>query len=592
MRRVRVVAVAAAIAAAFAAPASPQTSVSSALQILGSVTNAAGPVANALVVALNLSSFDTTQTFSSADGTFSLPSLQAGIYKIIAVKNGFAPAIATIMPTGKAHKVTLRLGSEGRSKTRDDEIWEVRGSLPGDVLREIDQILEPVNAKQSSYDIPRFKGQMVSMTGMAAAKQADGPAFAQTGLGVQSRIGDNWQMAIRGDMQRFDDPTDNQTFGAPVAQSSAMSMELRSSPTESVRYVTTRSMWRYADGEDSALQAGVRSDNLEWQHGDARVKVRYFAHDNVFQSAVGSDLVEVAGDTTLLQTRRNDFGVSLRVRQESVRTTMTDTLRTADVDANGTVALVPSFIVHYGMSSRLGLERTEWAPSTGVEWKITKNTAVIGSGSYKVLDNSTDARLVPTFVSWSSDDGQVLPRYSYSFGIVSNRDESNQISAIMTMSAADEPLRIIISDGTQQFWDSVLVDSGDTRRDLRVAYRHDFGPRFAVDIATTAGTATPRDYAHSMQKVYVSGDLQTIFTPTRTTLAVSYRDIDVPQVKGGDYHSSRMNVRMAQSLYLPIDVKLLIGFELVHAQNSPYLLDTLLPEQTAKKYIGGLAVNF
>ncbi len=592
MRQVRVVAVAVAIAAAFAAPARPEVALPSVLQILGNVTNAARPVGNALVIALNLNSFDTTQTFTLADGTFSLPRLQTGIYKIIAVKTGFAPAIATIMPTKRDQRLTLRLQTEGKSKTRSDEIWEIRGSLPGDVLREIDQILEATATTQASYDIPRFKGQMVSMTGMAATKQADGPSYAQTGLGVQSRIGDNWQLGIRGDMQRFDDPTDNQTFGQPVAQSSVMSMELRSSPTEAVRYAGTRSMWRYADGiDDAPMQAGVRSDNLEWQHGDARVKVRYFAHDNVFQSAVGSDVLEVAGDTTLVQTRRNDIGVSLRVRQESVRTTMTDTLRTADVDANGTVALVPSFIVHYGMASRLGFDRTEWAPSTGIEWKLTRNTALIGSAAYKVFDTSTAARLVPSLVAWS-DDTQVLPRYTYSFGFMSTRDDRNQVSAVMTISAADEPLRVIINDGTQQFWDSLLVDSGDMRRDIRLAYRHDFGPRFAIDIATTAGTATPRQFSRDTQKVYVTGDLQTIFAPTRTTLAVSYRDINQPHIKGGDYHSSRVNVRMAQSLYLPIDMKLLIGIELVHAQNSPFLLDTLLPEETSKKYIGGLAVNF
>ena len=584
-------AVAAAIVAVVAVPARPEVALPTALQILGTVTNAARPVANALIVALNLNSYDTIQTFTTADGKFTLPPLQTGIYKIIAVKAGFTPAVATVMPTKSDHKVTLRLQSQATSKTRDDEIWEIRGSLPADVLREIDQILEqPATVKPASYDIPRFKGEMLSMTGMPAAKQADGPTFAQTALGVQSRIGDNWQLGIRGDMQRFDDPTDNQTFGQPVAQSSAMSMELRSSPTESVRYVSTRSMWRYVDAPDSPAQAGVRSDNLEWEHGGARVKVRYFAHDNVFQSAVGSDVIEVAGDTTLLQTRRNDFGVSLRVRQENVRTTISDTLRSADVAANGRVELVPSFIVQYGMASRVGMDRTELAPSTGIEWKLRKNTSLIGSASYKMIDNATSSRLEPT-LTWS-EDGQVLPRYTYSFGFISDRDENNRFSAIATISAADTPVRMIITDATQQFWDSLYVDSGDTRRDLRLSYRHDFGPRFAIDVTTAAGTATPRDLSSDMKKVYVTADLQTIFAPTRTTMAVSYRDIDEPITRVLDYRSSHVNVRVAQSLYLPLDVKLLLGVELVHAQNSPFLLDTLLPEDTAKKYIAGLAVNF
>jgi len=190
-------------------------------------------------------------------------------------------------------------------------------------------------------------------------------------------------------------------------------------------------------------------------------------------------------------------------------------------------------------------------------------------------------------------DGHVLPRYAYSFGFVSSRDERNRFSAIGTVSAADAPFRVFFSEANQQFWDGLSVDTGDIRRDLRLAYRHEFGSNFAIDVATTAGTATPRQYSGDVQKVYVTGDLQTIFTPTRTMLAVSYRELQQPQTgRRGDYRSERVNMRMAQSLYLPIDVKVLLGIELARAENSPFLLDIRVPDQATKKYIGGLSLNF
>jgi len=114
-----------------------------------------------------------------------------------------------------------------------------------------------------------------------------------------------------------------------------------------------------------------------------------------------------------------------------------------------------------------------------------------------------------------------------------------------------------------------------------------------VDIATTAGTATPQQFSPDLQKVYVMGDVQTIFVPTGTSLAISYREIQQPQAEeGSDYHSARMNVRMAQSLYLPVDVKLLLGVELARVTNSPFLLDPMLEEGTSRRYVGGLALNF
>ena len=81
--------------------------------------------------------------------------------------------------------------------------------------------------------------------------------------------------------------------------------------------------------------------------------------------------------------------------------------------------------------------------------------------------------------------------------------------------------------------------------------------------------------------------------PTRTSLAVSYREIQQPGENGEeDYETERIHLRMAQSLYLPIDIKLLLGLELARAENSPYLMDSLTPEGRSKKYIGGLALNF
>jgi hypothetical protein len=253
--------------------------------------------------------------------------------------------------------------------------------------------------------------------------------------------------------------------------------------------------------------------------------------------------------------------------------------------------VVPAFIVHYGMASRLGLDGTQWAPRTGVEWKIGQ-TSLIANGMYKVWDQSRGPLVLPSIVVWS-DDSRVMPRYSYSFGIVSGSDEGDRMSAIATVSAIDAPIRMVFSDGFEPFWDGMYVDSGDTRRDLRVAYRKDIAHKLAIDVSTSAGTATAsRIQPLAGEKVYITGDLQSTWTPTGTSLAVSYRELQQPQSVGTTYKSERVNLRMSQSLRLPIDLKLLLGLEIAHAQNSPFLFDVNEPDGSTKKYMGGLAVNF
>jgi len=558
------------------------------VQVLGSVTNAARPVANALVIALNLSSFNATQTYSTADGAYKLPQLESGIYKIIAVKQGFAPAIATILPKIALQHVNLALlADKAGRKSANQEMWEIRGSLPPDILRELDQALAP--PQPVSYQVPRIRGEMMSLTGVADETAA--PAFAQTALGVQSRIGDAWQLGFRGNLHRVENPADTQTFGTPAAQSSVMSMELRSSPTDAYKVASTQSWWRYRDPitAQSGDEADVRAHSLEWEHGDARVQVRYFAQSNLYQSnPLGSELVEIGGNTTVMQTRRSDLGVSVRVVQESLRNATVAPMRTADVAANASLELAPAFTVHYGVASQIGVDGAAWAPRTGAEWKLTKKTALVIGAMHKVADTQRNAMLPETVTALDELHG--LPRYSYSFGIVSGDEESNRLSAIATVTALDTPMRLIFNDGFEQFWDGLYVEGGDIRRDVRISYRRDLGRWMAIDLATSAGSATN---GIDSAKVYVTGDLQSIFYPTGTTVAVSYREIEQPQTLHRDYKSERVNVRMAQSLHLPVDLKLLLGMEIAHAINSPFLLDSLDPQQTGtRKYIGGLALNF
>ncbi|HEX3578292.1 MAG TPA: carboxypeptidase-like regulatory domain-containing protein [Thermoanaerobaculia bacterium] len=605
MRRLRAIAIASAAIVILAVPAQSEVPLPAFLQVLGNVTSSTRPVGNALVIALNLNSLDAIQTFSASDGTFSLPQLPAGVYKIIAMKYGFAPAIETIVPTKKDHRVKLKMEAEKQARGTNQQMWEIRGSLPPDILREIDMVMTPPPdpigpAATAAYEMPRFRGDMTSMTGMSSGStSASGAAFAQTAFGLQSRIGENWQLGFRGNLHRVEDPTDGDSFGTPAAQASAAQIELRSSPTDSYKLASTRSWWRYRDDlpEDSH-QADIRSHNFEWEHGGSRVQVRYLAQQNLFAATPGSDLIEIAGGTSVIQTRRNEVGVSLRVTQESLRgapgTVTGPTLRTADLTANAKFEIVPAFTVNYGMSSRVGLYGTEWAPRSGAEVKIGRDTAIVVSGMYKVVD-AMHQNTLPSVIVWS-DDSRLLPHYAYSAGIVSGDTAREHFSVIGSVSAADTPLRIVFTDGLEHFWDGLYIDAGDVRRDLRVAFRKELGSRFLLDVSSMAGTATPSHptvNARGMDKLYVAGDVESTFSPTRTTLAVSYRQIQQPQPNGGDaYRTHRVDLRVAQSLHLPLDLKVLLGIELARSENSRILLDALDADGSTRRYLGGLSVNF
>jgi hypothetical protein len=588
MRAVRTIAVASVVAALCATANAASAPLPSVLQVLGSVTTAARPVGNALVIALNLNTLEANQTFSGSDGAFALANLPAAVYKIIAIKAGFAPAMTMVVPTKEKHRVALKLENE-KDATANQRIWELRASLPPDVLRELDNVLaERVAALPGDTLGPRFRGEMSSMTAVSQASAA--PAFAQTALGVESRLGDTWQLGFHGNLHRVIDPTENH-FAAPVAESSVMQMELRSSPTDSVRVASTKSWWRYADNGAAPDDADIRSHNIEWEHGDARLQVRYLAQQNLFLTNPGSDLIEVAGNTTVMQSEHADIGVALRVTQESVRNSANTTYRMADLTASANLDVAPSLMLQYGMSSRVGVYGAEWAPRTGAEWKVTKKTSLVVSGMYKVLDRPTTYDM-PSIVAWT-DESRVLPHYSYSAGIMHGDEQHEGFSAIATVMRADAPLRVIFNDAFEQFWDGLYVDTGDVRHDLRVALRKELMKRVLVNLSSSAGLVKPGAIVmlNDGTKHFVTGDLDSTYEPTGTTLSLSYREMRQP-LRSGDYRSERVNIRIAQSLHMLLDLKLLAGVEVARAQNSPYLLDTIDPDGTTRKYIGGLAFNF
>ena len=171
MRRVRAIAVSSLILAA-AGPVYPNTlPLPTSLNVLGVVTNAARPVERALVIALNLNTLEARQTFSARDGAFALPLLPAAVYRVIAVKQGFAPAMAMIVPTRSDFRLSLRLpDGKKAAKNTNQVIWELRGSLPPDILRELDMAMAPAAtavASSPTWVKPCAPGKVTCSTGIS-----------------------------------------------------------------------------------------------------------------------------------------------------------------------------------------------------------------------------------------------------------------------------------------------------------------------------------------------------------------------------------------------------------------------------------------
>ncbi len=468
MRNIAVIA-AVALTLSGAPGVSAEVRLSDVIRVLGEVNGAAGPVEDALVIAFNLSNSYVIQTFTEKSGRFELPPLPSGVYRVIAVKKGFAPAVATIIPSRSAgRKLALRLESPKElTNEQRDAVWQARRSIPSDILRELNIIDETLDlALADEGENGRFRGEMISMTGVGEGSSAG--AFAQTALGVRGALGSGWMVDLSGALRTIDQGT----FAVPmgdeaVAEAAGVSMELRSGLASAYRIDSTRNTWLLAgsDGQ-SDRAADIESHNVEWKGGRSEVRLHYLAHENLFDGGpFGSQLLEVAAASRFVDGDRAQLGVEFRVGQESI-VGSTVPFRTAELATRGSVNLVPSLAIQYGLNSRLSEYGNEWVPETGVLVRLSPSSSILVRGSYKVDDREAPV-LHPALIFLGQPSWRMAPESEYSIAYTAGKSDAAQLTASASVAEIDSILRVVFDDRFEEFWDAFYLEPGDVYRTPR-----------------------------------------------------------------------------------------------------------------------------
>ena len=107
----------------------------------GLVRSNDGPLESARVYAYQVTELTITRAVTDQQGHFLFNTLPAGVYKIIAHKVGFVPAVVlfTRATQSAADFLEFELSPEQSSSFEDTEdFWSIRRRIPGDVLREIE----------------------------------------------------------------------------------------------------------------------------------------------------------------------------------------------------------------------------------------------------------------------------------------------------------------------------------------------------------------------------------------------------------------------------------------------------------------------
>ena len=141
--------------------------------IEGRVVGGDRPLAKASVYAYEVASYALKKVRTDGRGHFLFRSLPAGMYKIIAYKQGFVPTVALLLrrKVEDHHFLELQMRDEQVGDVRQGEdYWTIRSRLPADVLRDIQHswrrdegALEP---GMTLAGVSRIEGEMLAHGGL------------------------------------------------------------------------------------------------------------------------------------------------------------------------------------------------------------------------------------------------------------------------------------------------------------------------------------------------------------------------------------------------------------------------------------------
>lgn len=567
-------------------PHAMAASATSSLRVAGDVRVGVQPVESALVISFGLSSFSAVRTWTNAAGVFDFPPLPAGAYRVIAVKSGFAPAVATISPTAEDRPLRLVLHRGKATKEATDQIWEIRRSLPSDILRELDSAMVDTSVPEEDAG---FAGEMKSLTSIDTG--GDGGTLAQTHLALSSSLPAGWRVDIDGSHSETSEQAILEDHGATRGlRSSGVAVSLSSDRDSRVQLASRSNMFTNAAGtRDVALE----SHRIEWSRPGTEVAVHYRQNENLLPEQYAQGALELEGETRVWGSERSDVGIGIRFVQATSGWTNSEPLRLADLTTSASHRFGRWLEVRYGLSARLGVdELASWSPETTALLRISENTSLIVGGQVKMTEGNDGWMLWPAIVQIEeSGSGFSAPRYRYGLGVVSS-SEASELSALVSITEIDDPMLLVFDDLAADVWDAYVLETGDRHEEIKLRYRRNFvSDRIAVDVRGHAARTQGLDET-SAERSMLQSRVRSIYIPSGTSVEVSYRKLDQPLRDGitaFDLAGERLNLRMGQDLHLPLDLTVLFGVDLVR---TPVTTPELEADELRHRYVGGVAFAF
>ena len=475
------------------------------------------------------------RTTTDRFGRYAFQPLPAGVYRVIAHRPGFVPAVAELVrTTGESvQSLDFELGARdrgpgGETAGGEEDFWSVRQRIPNDVLRQI-RIAEAIAddrhwALESAVQRERFEAELRTLSGIEDAGGDAGARVLGSQFDLRSRFGET-RLALRSDLREFERQAfneDHQQLGD--SQAFALDVNHRGS---NVRITSQRH--RFHGGDAAGWDdwgptpfAGLESYGVRVEQaaggGASHFEARYTADQNFHhgfgdlyagQSGLHSlalDAIDSPMSSTTLEFRGAyerqitansslEAGLAYRERQAygngRFSTLGEDPHQRFDVFSQGNWEIQPTVVLEYGMFSTLSDGIVSFTPRAGFVIELGSRWLAAVSASERV---DSEHLLFRDFLQVQyHDDDDCTAAYEHCYRVEFGRrlgatDDSQRVEFGVTQRQFADSVRLYFSRDIFERLESLLLLDGDQVAELHFGLQHRLGEKILTRIGTSAAS--------------------------------------------------------------------------------------------------------
>ena len=619
----------------------------------GHVQSLTAPLPQSMVYAYHLGDTSLRKVVSDIEGNFRFERLPAGLYKVIAFRDGFVPSIALLTRASAQAQQFLDMELQEDSAmepSNEDSFWTIRDRIPSDVLRDIETAAAEANVEANSAQLdqrltPRnVETQMHAIAGMQEGLEIGNAQLAGGSVGIQGEVNDLY-IGLTGNFVELQPVASSESAAAASnGRTQLVSVQVENSDQSAVR-VTSLSNRMVSPGSKSSNLAnvGLESHSVSWtqsvgETGRSDFAVHYTEENNFYRQApiepIGipdaSRSWRIEGNYRAALTERSSFETGVRYldrQTEFFRPTPTvgglvTPLPAERVDVFGKAGMrvKPAILVEAGfLSSLRDGNLSAVSPTAGMVISLGQNWRAQASGSYQVHDLQVDTihqGFAPVLFEEHNSACGYSEEYCYQLLVARKGENLDQMSLGFTHRRFNETLHLYFNEDFFNRLESLYLVSGDEIPELQFSASHQFTPMILTtlksNIASGGGglllTADRSRYENEVR--YLVTSLDTRFRQTSTGVLLAFHHI-AQRLTPVEQYQGRWRQRVAEPSLVELErLQLLLSQDLVIfsdavadwavqlnmevSRGMPEAVPTVseVDDELHKRITGGVAVKF